>query len=43
MINKAYGMSNDKDMLGELDNIKRLQADAARLAEQTSSSAVGGK
>jgi curli biogenesis system outer membrane secretion channel CsgG len=43
MINKAYGMSNDKDMLNELDNIKRLQDDAARLAEQTSSSPAGGK
>jgi curli biogenesis system outer membrane secretion channel CsgG len=43
MINKAYSLSNDKDMLNELDNIKRLQADAARLAEQSSSSAAGGK
>ena len=43
MINKAYTLSNDKDMLAELDNIKRLQADAAKLAEQTSASAAGGK
>lgn len=43
MINKAYTLSNDKDMLGELDNIKRLQADAAKLAEQTSAAAAGGK
>ncbi len=43
MINKAYSMSNDKEMLGELDNIKALQADAARLAQQTTSSAAGGK
>jgi hypothetical protein len=43
MINKAYSMSNDKEMLGELDNIKALQADAARLAQQTSSSSAGGK
>jgi hypothetical protein len=43
MINKAYSMSNDRDMLGELDNIKALQADAARLAQQTSSAAAGGK
>jgi tetratricopeptide (TPR) repeat protein len=43
MINKAYGMSNDKDMLGELDNIKRLQADAAKLAEQTAAAASGAK
>jgi tetratricopeptide (TPR) repeat protein len=44
MINKAYTLSNDRDMLGELDNIKRLQDDAKRLAEQTSSTeAAGGK
>lgn len=43
MINIAYQKSNDKEMLGELDNIKRLQADAARLAEQTAASAAGGK
>ncbi len=36
-------MSNDKDMLNELDNIKRLQTDAARLAEQSGSAAAGGK
>jgi tetratricopeptide (TPR) repeat protein len=42
MINKAYGLSNDKDMLGELDNIKRLQADAKKLAEQTSAEGAGG-
>ena len=43
MINKAYTLSNDKDMLNELDNIKQLQADAAKLSEQTGSGAVGGK
>lgn len=43
MINIAYQKSNDKAMLAELDNIKRLQADAARLAEQTAASAAGGK
>jgi len=43
MINKAYTMSNDTDMLNELDNIKRLQADAAKLAQQSASSAAGGK
>ena len=43
MINKAYTMSTDKDMLNELDNIKRLQADAAKLAEQSSAAAAGGK
>ncbi|HUJ25083.1 MAG TPA: CsgG/HfaB family protein [Myxococcales bacterium] len=43
MINKAYTLSNDKDMLNELDNIKQLQADAARLSEQTGSGNVGAK
>lgn len=43
MINIAYQKSNDRDMLGELDNINRLKADAARLAEQTSAAAAGGK
>jgi tetratricopeptide (TPR) repeat protein len=43
MINIAYQKSNDKDMLNELDNIKRLQADAAKLAEQTASSPAGGQ
>lgn len=43
MINKAYSLSNDKDMLGELDNIKRLQADAKKLAEQTGGEATGAK
>ena len=43
MINIAYQKSNNKDMLSELDNIKQLKADAARLAEQTASSAAGGK
>lgn len=43
MINKAYTLSNDKDMLAELDNIKQLQADAARLSEQTGSGAAGAK
>jgi len=35
MVNKAYSLSNDRDMLGEIDNIHRLQADARKLAEQT--------
>ena len=43
MINKAYSLSNDRDMLAEIDNIHRLQADAKRLAEQTSAGAVGAK
>lgn len=42
MINKAFTLSNDRDMLGELDNIKRLQADAARLASQTSATEAAG-
>ncbi len=43
MINKAYSLSNDKDMLGEVDNIKRLQADAKRLAEQTGGEGTGAR
>jgi hypothetical protein len=43
MINKAYTLTNDKDMLGELDNIKGLQADAKRLAEQSGGEAQGAK
>ena len=35
MVNKAYSLSNDRDMLAEIDNIHRLQADARKLAEQT--------
>ena len=43
MINKAYSLSNDRDMLGEVDNIKRLQADAKRLAEQTGGEGTGAR
>jgi curli biogenesis system outer membrane secretion channel CsgG len=43
MINKAYKLSNDVAMLNELDNVKRLQADAKRLADQMSGEAIGGK
>jgi tetratricopeptide (TPR) repeat protein len=43
MINKAYTLSNEKDMLNELDNIKQLQADAKKLSEQTGSGDVGAK
>ena len=44
MINKAYSLSNDREMLGELDNIKRLQDDAKKLSEQTGATeAAGGK
>jgi len=42
MVNKAYSLSNDKDMLGEIDNIHRLQADARKLAEQTAAPEVAG-
>ena len=44
MVNKAYALSNQKDMLGDIDNIHRLQADARRLAEQTAVlEAIGAK
>jgi tetratricopeptide (TPR) repeat protein len=44
MVNKAYALSNDKQMLGEIDNIHRLQADAKRLAEQSAApEAIGEK
>jgi len=42
MVNKAYSLSNEKDMLGEIDNIHRLQADAKKLAEQTAGPEVAG-
>lgn len=41
MINIAYQKSNDKEMLRELDNIQRLKADAAKLAEQSAAAAAG--
>jgi tetratricopeptide (TPR) repeat protein len=34
-VQKAYDLSNDRSMLAELDNIKRLQFDSQRVAEQT--------
>jgi tetratricopeptide (TPR) repeat protein len=45
MVNKAYALSNQKDMLAEIDSIHRLQADAKRLAEQTTPApeAIGAK
>jgi len=44
MVNKAYSLSNDRDMLAEIDNIHRLQADARKLAEQTPPpEAIGAK
>ena len=42
MVNKAYSLSNDKDMLGEIDNVHRLQADAKKLAEQTAAPEATG-
>jgi tetratricopeptide (TPR) repeat protein len=33
-VQKAYDLSNDRSMLAELDNIKRLQLESRRLAEQ---------
>ena len=42
MINIAYQKSNDKDMLNELDSIKRMQADAKKLAEQTGGAEAAG-
>src|SRR5216684_3703513 len=41
-VQKAYELSNDKDMLRELDNIRRLQDEAKRVSEQTAASVVGG-
>jgi tetratricopeptide (TPR) repeat protein len=45
MVNKAYALSNQKDMLAEIDNIHRLQADAKRLAQQATPApeAIGAK
>ncbi len=42
MINIAYQKSNDREMLNELDSIKRLQDDARRLAEQTGGAEAAG-
>src|SRR5712664_671224 len=41
-VQKAYELSNDKEMLRELDNIKRLQDEARRVTEQTAAPVVGG-
>jgi hypothetical protein len=44
MVNKAYALSNQKEMLAEIDNIHRLQADSRKLAEQTAApEAIGAK
>jgi hypothetical protein len=42
MINKAYNLSTDRDMLSELDNVKRMQEDARKLAEQTGGAEAAG-
>jgi tetratricopeptide (TPR) repeat protein len=39
MVDKAYQLTNDGDMLAEKDNIKRLQEDAAKLKQQTAAPA----
>jgi curli biogenesis system outer membrane secretion channel CsgG len=41
-VQKAYELSNDRDMLRELDNIQRLQNEARRVSEQTATPGVGG-
>jgi len=41
-VQKAYELSNDRDMLRELDNIRRLQDEARRVSEQTAPPGVGG-
>ncbi|HWE24920.1 MAG TPA: CsgG/HfaB family protein [Myxococcales bacterium] len=41
-VQKAYELSNDRDMLRELDNIRRLQDEAKRVSEQTAAG-VGGE
>jgi curli biogenesis system outer membrane secretion channel CsgG len=41
-VQKAYELSNDRDMLRELDNIRRLQDEARRVSEQTPVPGVGG-
>jgi tetratricopeptide (TPR) repeat protein len=44
MVNKAYALSSQKDMLREIDNIHRLQADSRKLAEQAAApEAIGAK
>jgi tetratricopeptide (TPR) repeat protein len=45
MINKAYKLTNNTDMLNELDNVKRLQADSQRLQQQIApaSGGAGGR
>ncbi|HEY6909835.1 MAG TPA: CsgG/HfaB family protein [Myxococcales bacterium] len=44
MVNKAWTLSNQKEMLGEIDNIHRLQADSRKLAGQTAApEAMGAK
>ncbi|HTO95992.1 MAG TPA: CsgG/HfaB family protein, partial [Myxococcales bacterium] len=42
MVSKAYSLSNEKEMLAEIDNIHRQQADARRLAEQAPAPGLAG-
>jgi tetratricopeptide (TPR) repeat protein len=41
-VQKAYELTNDKDLLRELDNIKRLQDEAKRVSEQTAAPGAVG-
>ena len=43
MIDKAFQLTQDGDMLAEQDNIKRLEAEARRLAEQNGKAAVAAE
>jgi curli biogenesis system outer membrane secretion channel CsgG len=43
VLNKAFTLSNDQDMLSELDNVKRMQAAAKKVAEQTTAEAADPK
>jgi tetratricopeptide (TPR) repeat protein len=41
-VQKAYDLSTDRSMLAELDNIKRLQLESRRVAEQTQAPETAG-
>jgi len=41
-VQKAYELSNDRDMLREMDNIRRLQDEAKRVSEQTAAPGAVG-
>jgi tetratricopeptide (TPR) repeat protein len=42
IVQKAYDLSNDRSMLAELDNIRRLQLDSQKVAEQTQAPEAAG-